>query len=95
MGQTDKDPQRALRIRWVGQNQDEHPEDHSSGQPLNLQDSACIRSPRHVGSLDEDDFRKSRLEDVRNRGDRSQEPFGSPGRSAGTLRSDLLPRSVL
>lgn len=89
MGQTDKDAQRALRIRWVGQNQDEHPEDHSSGQPLNLQGSACIRG------VDDDDFRKSRLEDVRNRGDRPQGPFGSPGRSAGTSRSDPLPRFVL
>jgi hypothetical protein len=95
LGQTDKDPQRALRIRWVGQNQDEHPEDHSSGQPLNLQGSACIRGLRHDGSVDDDDFGKSRLEDVRNRGDRPQGPFGSPGRSAGTLRSDPLPRFVL
>jgi hypothetical protein len=94
-GQKDKDPQRALRIRWVGQNLDEHPEDHSNGQPLNLQGSACIRDLRHDGSVEVDDFRTSRLEDVHNRGDRLHGPFGSPGRTAGTLRTEPLPRFVL
>ena len=65
---TDKDPQRALRIRWVGQNLEEHPEDHSSGQSSNPQGSACITDLRHDSNVDDDNFRTSRLEDGRNRG---------------------------
>ena len=94
LGPTDKDSQRALRIRWVGQSSNEHPEEHSSGQPSNLQGSACIKDPRHDGSMDNDGFRTSRLEDVCNRSSQLEGPFGSPGRSAGTLRGDPRPRFV-
>jgi len=91
----DKDSQRALRIRWVGQNPDEHPEDRSNGQQSNLQGGACIRDLKHGSSVDDDEFRPSRLEDMCNRGDQPEGPFGSPGRSAGALRSDPRPRFVL
>jgi hypothetical protein len=90
LASTDKDFQRALRIRWVGQNRDEHPEDHT----LNLQGSACIKNMRHDGNVDDDEFQTSRLEDVCNRGDHFEGPFGSPGQSGGSLHSDPRPRFV-
>ena len=56
---TDKDPQRALRIRWVGQNSDEHPEGYSTSHPQ----GGAIRDLRHDSNVDDDDFRTRRLED--------------------------------
>jgi hypothetical protein len=81
----DKDSQRALRIRWVGQNSEEHPEDCLSG-------STCIRDVRSNSDVDDDD---SRTEDVRCLGDQLKIPFRSPSSSAGTQRSDPHPRFVL
>jgi hypothetical protein len=91
----DKDPQRALRIRWVGQNPDEHMGDHSNGQPLNPQSGTCIRDLRHESNVDDDDFPTNRLGDVCYRNDQLDEPFGSPGSSVGTLRGDPCSRFVL
>ena len=86
----DKDSQRALRIRWVGQNPDEHPEGHSSGQTLNAQGSACMGDLSHDGNVNDDDFGTNRLEDVFNRGDQSDDPFGGSCSSVGTSRSSNL-----
>jgi hypothetical protein len=79
---TDKDSQRALRIRWVGQNPEEHPEDRLSGQPSNSQGEV-----RSNSDVDDDD------EDVGCLGDRPKVPFGSSS-SASTLRSDPRSRFV-
>jgi hypothetical protein len=62
---SDKDSQRALRIRWVGQNSDEHPEDRLIGQSSNLQGSTCIGDVQSNSDVDDDDSRTSRTEDVR------------------------------
>lgn len=86
---TDKDHQRALRIRWVGQNPDEHPEDYSTGQPCNPQ-GGSIRNLRHDSNADDDDFRTRRLEDGCNRG---TVPERRPCTSIGTLGSDAHSRN--
>jgi uncharacterized Zn-finger protein len=63
---TDKDSQRTLRIRWVGQNSEEHPEDRVIGQPSNLHGSTCgVGDVRSNSDVDDDDSRTSRTEDVR------------------------------
>ncbi|KAH9994688.1 hypothetical protein BJV77DRAFT_994178 [Russula vinacea] len=88
---TDKDTQRALRIRWVGQNLDERPEDHSSGQPSTPQGNACVGDLRHDSNVDDDNFRSSRLENGCNRGTL---PERRPCTSVGTLGSDARSRFV-
>ena len=87
---TDKDHQRALRIRWVGQNSDEHPEDYSTGQPCHPQ-GGSIRDLRRDSNVDDDDFRTRRLEDGCNRG---TVPERRPCTSVGTLGSDARSRFV-
>jgi hypothetical protein len=62
---TDKDSQRALRIRWVGQNSEEHPEDRVIGQSSNLHGSTCVGDVRSNSDVDDDVSRTSRTKDVR------------------------------
>ena len=92
---TDKDSQRALRIRWVGQNPEDCPEDHPIGQSWNPQDIMCIGDVRSNSDVDDDDFRTNRTEDVRRSGDPLNVPFGSSSSSAGTVLSDTRSRFVL
>lgn len=91
LGPTDKETQRALRIRWVGQNPDERPEDHSGGQPSTPQGNTCVGDLRHDSNVDDDNFRTSRLENGCNRGTL---PERRPCTSVGTLGSDARSRFV-
>lgn len=59
---TDDDSQRALRIRWVGQNLDDHTDEFSIALP------ARIRDVRHT-SDHSDDFQTNRFPDARDPGD--------------------------
>jgi hypothetical protein len=92
---TDEDSQRALRIRWVGQNLD-HTEELSIALPSISQGTARIRDLRHASDVS-DDFQTNRLEDARNPGDQLKVSPGNRHSSTGTLlsesRSSIYPKN--
>ena len=83
----DEDSQRALRIRWVGQNLDDHTEDLSIALPSISQGTACIRD---AGDASE----TNRLPDARNPGDQPKVSSGIRHPSTSTLLSDSRSRFV-
>ena len=78
----DEDSQRALRIRWVGQNLDDHTEDLSIALPSISQGTAGDASETN------------RLPDARNPGDQPKVSSGIRHPSTSTLLSDSRSRFV-
>ena len=89
---TDEDSQRALRIRWVGQNLD-HTEELSIALPSISQGTARIRDVRHASDVS-DDFQTNRLEDARDPGDQPKVSSGNRHSSTGILLSESRSRLV-
>ncbi|KAH9003361.1 hypothetical protein EDB86DRAFT_2351613 [Lactarius hatsudake] len=76
---TDEDSQRALRIRWVGQNLDDHAEELSIALPSISQGRVRNAS---------DDFQTNRIQDARNHGDQRKVSPGNRHPSTSSLLSD-------
>ncbi len=87
---TDEDSQRALRIRWVGQNLDDHTEDLSITLPSISQGTSRTGNVRQASDVS-DDFQTNRMQDARNPGDLSS---GNRHPSTSTLLSGSRSRFV-
>lgn len=90
LASTDDDSQRALRIRWVGQNLDDQTEDLSIALPSISQGTACIRDVRHASDLNE----INRIPDARNPSEQPKVSSGNRHPSTSALPSDSRSRFV-
>ncbi|KAH9031686.1 hypothetical protein EDB84DRAFT_1270859 [Lactarius hengduanensis] len=82
---TDEDSQRALRIRWVGQNLDDHSEELSIALPSISQGRVRNAS---------DDFQTNRIQDACNPRDQRKRSPGNRHPSTSTLLSESRSRFV-